>query len=387
MKFTQALKMALVALRGNKMRSFLTMLGIIIGVLAVTLLISVVQGATGEITGQIESLGSNLLQVRFTGAEPTYLTLSDIKQLEQDPSIWGVTGVVTKTTNVKAGDESDSYSVEGVTNIYQQITGQVIKQGRFIGDMDTEAHTYNAVVGINVATDLFGTEDCLGNTLNIEGYDFTIVGLLEESSTMLANKDDTIIIPLTTAQRLFYNKELSYIYVSATTPDTVDAAQTATEDFLTRELGDDEGYMVINQNAILDVMNQVMSVMTILLSGIAAISLVVGGIGIMNIMLVSVTERTREIGIRKAIGAQKSDILSQFLVEAVVLSVAGGIIGIGLSFLGLQVIGTAMDIGMSMNIGTVALALGFSAFVGIVFGIYPANKAAKLNPIDALRYE
>jgi putative ABC transport system permease protein len=145
--------------------------------------------------------------------------------------------------------------------------------------------------------------------------------------------------------------------------------------------------MVINQNAILDVMNQVMSVMTILLSGIAAISLVVGGIGIMNIMLVSVTERTREIGIRKAIGAQKSDILSQFLVEAVVLSVAGGIIGIGLSFLGLQVIGTAMDIGMSMNIGTIALALGFSAFVGIVFGIYPANKAAKLNPIDALRYE
>jgi putative ABC transport system permease protein len=346
-----------------------------------------VQGATGEITGQIESLGSNLLQVRFTGAEPTYLTLNDIKRLEDDPNIWGVTGVVAKTANIKAGDESDSYSVEGVTSVYQQITGQAIKQGRFIGDIDTEAHTYNAVVGINVANDLFGTEDCLGNTLNIGGYDFTIVGLLEESSTMLANKDDTIIIPLTTAQRLFNNKELSYIYVSATTPDTVDAAQTATEDFLTRELGNDEDYMVINQNAILDVMNQVMSVMTILLSGIAAISLVVGGIGIMNIMLVSVTERTREIGIRKAIGAQKSDILSQFLVEAIVLSVAGGIIGIGLSFLGLQVIGTAMDIGMSMNAGTIALALGFSAFVGVVFGIYPANKAAKLNPIDALRYE
>ncbi len=387
MKFTQALKMAFVALRGNKMRSFLTMLGIIIGVVAVTLLISVVQGATGEITGQIESLGSNLLQVRFSGAEPTYLTLSDIRQLEDDPSIWGVTGVVAKTTNVKAGDESDSYSVEGVTNVYQQITGQAIKQGRFISDMDSEAHTYSAVVGINVADELFGTQDCLGNTLNIEGYDFTIVGLLEESSTMLANKDDTIIIPLTTAQRLFSDKEFTYIYVSASKPDTVDAAETTTDKFLIRELGDDEDYMIINQSAILDVMNEVMSVMTILLSGIAAISLVVGGIGIMNIMLVSVTERTREIGIRKAIGAQKSDILSQFLVEAVVLSVAGGVIGIGLSFLGLQVIGTAMDIGMSMNAGTVALALGFSAFVGVVFGIYPANKAAKLNPIDALRYE
>lgn len=387
MKFTQALKMAFVALKGNKMRAFLTMLGIIIGVLAVTLLISVVQGATGEITGQIESLGSNLLQVRFTSTEPTYLTLSDIKKLEDDPSIWGVTGVVAKTTNVKAGDESDSYSVEGVTSVYQDITGQVIKQGRFICDVDTEAHTYKAVVGINVAKDLFGTEDCLGNTLNIDGYDFTIVGLLEESSTMLANKDDTIIIPLTTAQRLFSDKEFTYVYVSATTPDTVDAAETATKDFLIRELGDEDDFKIINQNAILDVMNQVMSVMTILLSGIAAISLLVGGIGIMNIMLVSVTERTREIGIRKAIGAQKADILLQFLIEAIVLSVAGGIIGIGLSFLGLQVIGSAMDIGMAMSVGTIALALGFSAFVGVVFGIYPANKAANLNPIDALRYE
>jgi len=387
MKFSQALKMAFVALKGNKMRSFLTMLGIIIGVLAVTLLISVVQGATGEITGQIESLGSNLLMVQLGGAKDTHLTLADLDELTESEYIYDATGAIDLTTNIKAGIESDAYQVEGVANDYQTITGQDIRAGRFISDMDVEEHTYNAVVGINVAEELFGTEDCIGNELDIMGYDFTIVGLLEESDTFLANKDDNVLISLSTAQRLFADKEFNALYISATTRDMVDMAEEATDDFLTRELGDDDGYGIINQNMIIDVMNEVMGVMTILLSGIAAISLLVGGIGIMNIMLVSVTERTREIGVRKAIGAQKSDILTQFLIEAVVLSVAGGIIGIGLSYVGLQVIGTAMEISMGMSFGTVALALGFSALVGIVFGIYPANKAANLRPIDALRYE
>ncbi len=387
MKLSQALKMAMMSLKGNKMRSFLTMLGIIIGVLAVTLLISVVQGATGEITGQVESLGSNLVFAQITSPKTVYITVDDVMKLEGMGGIDIVTASKSGSSTVKAGTENKSATVEGVTAQYNQVMNLDLLYGRFLAPLDVEAKTNNAVIGYKVAKDLYGTTKCLGNSVNIKGRDFTVIGVLDEGDSMISSTDSTVYIPLLTYQRLFNDKELGAIYVSAENADAVDTAETTLDEYLLKELGDEDYFTVINQSAILDAMDQILGVMTTLLAGIAAISLLVGGIGIMNIMLVSVSERTREIGIRKAIGAQKSDIMIQFLIESVVLSVAGGLIGILLGLIGLQIFEQIMDINLVLTWSTTALALGFSAGVGIVFGIGPANKAANLKPIDALRYE
>lgn len=387
MKFSQAVKMAFVSLKSNKMRSFLTMLGIIIGVLAVTLLISVVQGATGEITGQVEGLGSNLIIGQITSPKPVYITMDDVAELEGTGGIEMITTSKSSSAIVKAGTENKSGTVEGVTAKYDLVMNMELLNGRFLTALDVQAKTMNAVIGYDVAKDLYGTTNCIGNSINIKGRDFTVVGVLDEGDSMITTTDNTVYIPLLTYQRMFSDKEIGAIYASAVSAETVDMAETTLDQYLLKNLGDEDYYMVINQSAILDAMDQILGVMTTLLAGIAAISLLVGGIGIMNIMLVSVSERTREIGIRKAIGAQKSDIMTQFLIESVVLSVAGGLVGIMLGLLGLLIFEQIMGINLVLTWSTTALALGFSAGVGIVFGIGPANKAANLNPIEALRYE
>ncbi len=388
MKLKQSVKMAVSAVLSNKMRSFLTMLGIIIGVLSVTLLISLVQGATGQITDQLDTLGGNNIAVTVMNRQKK-LTYSELKKLEEDSDIALVSPSLNTNLTVKAGGESVTTSVYGITAAYEDVQGLTIEQGRGISSFDQEENLAVCVIGVGAADDLFGTADVLDHSVKISGQTFRIIGVLEEEdSDMMGSTNDSLYIPLSRAQRIMKQTSINEFYVSAQSEDTLSAAQADVQDFLFEKYNDEDAYMVINMSSIVDIVNTVLGTMSLMLGAIAAISLVVGGIGIMNIMLVSVTERTREIGIRKAIGAQRSDITVQFMIESMVISLMGGVIGMVICQIILTVmnhIWTDYHFAITPSVG--ALALGFSIAIGLIFGIYPASKAAKLKPINALRYE
>ena len=386
----QAIRMAFSAIRENKMRSFLTMLGVIIGVLSVTTLVSIGQSAMGSVTGQIASLGTNRITVSIQSDHKVPLELQELAALEGAGGVRYVSPVLNKSMSLKAGTNTHDTTVYGVTEHYADIASYEIGSGRFLAQNDDKKRNNVCVVGVDVADELFGQRNVVGETMQIGGRSFQIVGVLKErGETMGISQDDVAMIPFAVAQRLMEETQITSFSANALTDDQadIDRAMATLEDFAGRKTRTSDDYTIRSQSQLLDVMGNITGILTTMLAGIAGISLLVGGIGIMNIMLVSVSERTREIGIRKAIGAQKSDIMLQFMTEAIAISLVGGALGLLIGYGVLQVVGKLMDLPMTMSFSVAGSALGFSFLVGVLFGSYPANKAASLLPIEALRYE
>ena len=403
MRLMQTISMAFRAIAANKIRAFLTMLGVIIGVMSVIVLVSIGQGTTASITESISSMGTNLLTVtiqtrrvgmgfnrnaRNSGGKGTViLKLNEILALEEDESIAYVSPVCSGSLTVKAGSTNTSASVSGVLPAYASIINQGVQSGRYIIDADVANRSAVCVIGVELAKDLFGNTNVVGNTLHIDGRKFKIVGVLESKGTsMSGSSDNSVVLPFTLAQRMLDSTTISSIYMSAVDAESVNDAQDVVEKFLYKKYKNESSYSVMNQTSMLETMNETSSTLSLMLGGIAGISLLVGGIGIMNIMLVSVTERTREIGIRKAIGAKRRDILLQFLIESVVISGMGGLLGLLLGFAVMSVLENMLGMKLAVTAGIIYLAMGFSMGVGVLFGLYPANKASKLRPIEALHY-
>ncbi|EIV99358.1 ABC transporter permease [Thermoanaerobacter siderophilus] len=391
MRYVEALKIAIRSILSNKMRSFLTMLGIIIGVTAVIALVSIGQGSTRSVTSQIQSMGSNLIMVNVMGrGGESSLTYDQAIVLKDSNFIAAISPVISTSVTAMYGNNSvDNTTVNGVNGDYQSIRDIQVAAGRFILPMDDEGRNRVAVLGSNVARELFGFTDPIGKTIKLNGQNFTVVGILSQKGSSIAGSDDdSIFIPLKTMFYFAKNRDIRQIYIEATSPDTVELAKNEINSkLLTIFKGDTNAFRIIDQSQILSTVNSVTATLSLLLGGIAGISLLVGGIGIMNIMLVSVTERTREIGIRKALGAKKKDVLLQFIIESLTLSGLGGIVGIIVGYVLSMVLGSAMNINAKPSLSTVLISFSFSVIVGLFFGVYPANKAANLNPIEALRYE
>lgn len=364
------------------------MLGIIIGVSSVIVLVSIAQGSTKNVTSQINQLGTNLLTINSTGSDIT-LTEDKISKLSKLNGVNAVSPVVSGRVTVKKEKTSSQVSLTGTNAAYETVRNAKVNQGRFITDLDLEYRQKVVVLGSDTATTFFGTDNPVGQFIQIEGTSFKVIGVLASKGSSLGQSgDDVVIVPLSTGERLVQSTTISQVYLQGKSQDQMDFVMTEVEmEMASLYPNKSDSYSVTNQQDVMNTMSSVSNTMTLMLGGIASISLLVGGIGIMNIMLVSVSERTKEIGIRKAIGAKRGDVLLQFLIEAVVLSSMGGVIGI---FAGLgigKVVSTFMNMSVSYSTSVMLLSFLFSLVVGVVFGVFPANKASKLNPIQALRYE
>ena len=392
MGFTQAFKLAFKSLSGSKMRAFLTMLGIIIGVASVIILVSLMQGMTGEVTSMFEDMGTNTLTVSVTGrGSSRTVDADDMYELyEENTDVFSaMSPTVSVMGQVKNGTDSDSFSstsVTGVSEQYDTIGKLTLTEGRFLTYSDLENRSKVAVCGSYLNKSVFGGK-AVGQTLKVNGNIITIVGVLDEKDDSTAgSSDDCLYLPYTTASKLTFGAISSFTF--ATHDSTLNSRGTAIlENKLYSVFQNSDYYTISDMQSIVDSMNEMTGMMTMVLVGIAGISLLVGGIGIMNIMLVSVTERTREIGIRKSLGAKRRDIMRQFVIEAGTTSALGGVIGIVFGAAVAVIAGKIIGINASPSVSAIALSFGVSVFIGVFFGFMPANKAAKLNPIDALRYD
>lgn len=395
----------------NKMRSSLTILGIVIGVSAVVFLVSFGRGHEANVTGIFESMGANAIYITsassmtqgMSGATGS-LTIEDAEALanpNRAPSVALVAPMTEKMAKVVYGNENRTVDIIGATPDIAQIISYPVAEGEFISDHDVRRRANVAVLGSKTSTDLFGTEDPIGKTIRVSGTQFEVIGVLEKKGGFIGSADDFIIIPLTTMQARLLGetsvrgRPIQTIAVKAISTDQTEAAKEEVTSILRQRHnireGKDDDFTIIDMQEILSSMRQVLGIMQVFLGSVGAISLIVGGIGIMNIMLVSVTERTREIGIRKAVGAKRRDILRQFLVEASMLSLAGGIIGLTIAALGTWAI-TGVQLGpypvkAPMSPDIVIIAISVAIFIGLASGIYPAYRAAGLDPIESLRHE
>jgi putative ABC transport system permease protein len=381
--------MALENVISNKMRSFLTMLGIIIGVGSVIAMITIVSGATSTVTDQVASMGANTVTVQVKGTPLKQgLTQGDLNEITKLSNIEGIAPTITGSTTVAfEGESMDEITLQGKNDVYFKNTDDVISAGRIISAIDTENKSRVALIGQAIADELYIGKNPIGQEIKIGGITYQIIGILKESDSFAsADTNHSVIIPYTTAMGMVGAKYINSLTVYVADQNLSNTTTKQIEGILNKAFNDaDDSYSIVNMQNILDTIKSMTGILSMMLAGIASISLVVGGIGIMNMMLVSVTERTSEIGLRKALGAKPRQIQLQFLIESVVLCLFGGIIGfllgVGLAFVVAQIMGT----GFALTASTVLLAIGFSAMIGIVFGFMPARKASRLNPIDALR--
>jgi len=404
MKWKNLIKVAFKSILKNRMRSFLTILGIVIGVGAVIALVAIGQGASADIEGEISSLGTNMLIIR-SGSTRTggvsrgasslnTLRMDDVKKLEEEATLLQyVSPIINAAGQVIAAGKNWSSSVQGVSTSYLEIRDWTLEKGIFFTDRDIRSRRKVAVLGKTVVEELFGEQDPIGAKIRIRNVPFTVIGVLsEKGQSMMGDQDDVILAPSTTVlYRMSDGLTVNTIMVSAVSAAQMDAALEEATRLIREEHklkpGEDDDFSIRSQTDIISRVTSVTGIMTMLLGAIAGVSLLVGGIGIMNIMLVSVTERTKEIGIRMAIGARAGDVLSQFLIEAVILSMLGGIIGILLG-IGLgKLVSSLINSSLLVDPFIAFIAFVFSGAVGVFFGLYPARKASRLNPIDALHYE